>query len=80
MPKANTNTARCRKLDIVWLLGRQHAMSAVQIAKKMRMDVSSVRRYLMELREEKKVFRRYQLRGEDAKRPTFYYCLRRDRI
>ncbi len=79
MPKANTNTARCRKLEIIGILRKQHALSAVQLAKIMRMDVSSIRRYLVALREEKKIFRRYQLRG-DAKRPTFYYCLRRDRV
>ena len=79
MPKANTNTARCRKLEIIGILRKQHALSAVQLAKIMRMDVSSIRRYLVALRGEKKIFRRYQLRG-DAKRPTFYYCLRRDRV
>lgn len=79
MPKGNTNTARCRRLEIISILKTQHALSAIQLAKKMRMDVSSVRRYLVALREEKKIYRRYQLRG-DAKRPTFYYCLRRDRV
>ena len=79
MPKANTNTARCRKLEILGILKNEHALSAVELAKKMKMDVSSIRRYLVELREDRKIYRRYQLRG-DAKRPTFYYCLRRNRV
>lgn len=78
MPKGITNTKTCRKLDILAILKREHALSAVEIAAKMRMHVRSVRRYLVELRMEKKVFRRYQLLGADAKKPTFYYSLRRN--
>ena len=79
MPKGITNTATCRKLDILGILKKEHAMSAPELAKKMRMHVRSIHRYLRELRAEKRIFRRYQLFVERAKRPTFYYSLRRDR-
>ena len=77
MPKGTTNTSTCRKIEILGILHREHALSAADLSKKLGMHVRSLRRYLKELRAEKKVFRRYQLRGEGARRPTFYYSLRR---
>ena len=79
MPKGNTNTHTCRKIEIVGILTKEYALSAPQIAKKMRMHVRSIHRYLRELRAEKQIFRRYQLFGDGARRPTFFYSLRRDR-
>jgi predicted ArsR family transcriptional regulator len=80
MPKGNTNTHACRKIEIIGMLAKQHAMSAPQIAKKLKLHVRSIHRYLRELRTEKHIFRRYQLFGEGARRPTFYYSLRRGRV
>lgn len=79
MPKANTNTSACRKTDIMTILKRAHALSAVELSTMMGMHVRSIRRYLVELRAEKKIHRRYQLRTDGAKRPTFYYSIRRNK-
>jgi len=79
MPKGITNTHACRKLDITTILKKEHALSAPEIAARMKMHVRSIHRYLRELRAEKQIYRRYQLRGQDARRPTFYYSIRRDR-
>jgi predicted ArsR family transcriptional regulator len=80
MPKGNTNTKACRKLDILTILKREHALSAVEISSRMKMTVRSIRRFLLELRIERKIYRRYQMRDAEAKRPTFYYSLRRDKV
>ena len=77
MPKGNTNTHECRKREIMTILVKEHALSAVELAHKMKMHVRSMHRYLRELRAEKQIYRRYQLRGQDARRPTFYYSVRR---
>ena len=77
MPKGNTNTHACRKLDILTILEREHALSAVELAKRLKMHVRSIRRYLIELRSQKHIYRRYQLFGDGARKPTFYYSLRR---
>jgi predicted ArsR family transcriptional regulator len=80
MPKGNTNTKTCRKLEILTILKREHALSATELSSRMKMTVRSIHRFLVELRTEKKIYRRYQLRDAEAKRPTFYYSLRRDRV
>lgn len=77
MPKANTNTKECRKKDIVAILWREHALSAAEIAAKLKMHVRSVQRFLVELRTEKKVYRRYKLLS--TKKMTFYYSVRREK-
>lgn len=77
MPKANTNTKECRKKEILAILYREHALSALEIAAKLKMHVRSVQRFLVELRAEKKIFRRYHLLS--TKKVTFYYSIRRDR-
>ena len=79
MPKGIVNTHECRRIEILGILTKEYALSAPQIAKKMRLHVRSIHRYLRELRAEKRVFRRYQQFEEDARRPTFYYSLRRDK-
>ncbi len=76
MPKANTNTKECRKKDIVAILWKEHALSAAEIATKLKMHVRSVQRFLIELRAEKKVYRRYKLLS--TKKTTFYYSVRRE--
>jgi predicted ArsR family transcriptional regulator len=80
MPKGNTNTKTCRKLEILTILKREHALSATELSSRTKMTVRSIHRFLVELRTEKKIYRRYQLRDAEAKRPTFYYSLRRDRV
>jgi len=79
MPKGNTNTKVCRKVEILGMLKQEHALSAVEMANKLGMHVRSIRRFLVELRKEKKVFRRYHLFGDGARRPTFYYSIRREK-
>lgn len=78
MPKGNTNTRTCRKLEILGLLQKTYALAAPDIAKRIKMHPRSVYRYLRELRAERKVFRRFELFSEGARRPTFYYSIRRD--
>ncbi len=78
MPKGIVNKSNCRKRDILLILHKEYALSAPQLAKKLRMHVRSIHRYLRELRAEKQIFRRYEQFEEDARRPTFYYSLRRD--
>lgn len=76
MPKANTNTKECRKKDILAILYREHALSAAEVAAKLKMHVRSVQRFLVELRAEKRIYRRYKLLS--TKKMTFYYSIRRE--
>lgn len=78
MPKGIVNTYECRKIEILGILMKEHALSAPEIAKRMRLTERSVNRYLRVLRAEKRVYRRFQLFIDGARRPTFFYSFRRE--
>lgn len=77
MPKGNTNTLRCRKLDMIDVLRRAYALSVTQLAKQMRMSPRSIQRYLRELENDRRVFRHYTWPKAGAKKPIYYYSLSR---
>jgi|VirMetMinimDraft_7_1064189.scaffolds.fasta_scaffold156580_3 predicted ArsR family transcriptional regulator len=78
MPKArSTNRKSGRKLDVVTILKMEYALSLLELAERMQMHHRSVRRYLMELLQEKKIFRRYRAKPDGGGRPYYQYSYRR---
>ena len=78
MGKSNrVNTMECRKLDMLHLLSGRHTLTVKDFVRKMGVSERSVHRYLAELRAEKKVYKRYTLPKSGAKKPIYYYCIRR---
>lgn len=77
MPKANTNTLPCRKLEMIDILRQAYALSVPQLARRMKMSTRSVQRYLRELENDRRVFKHYTWPKAGAKKPIYYYSLSR---
>lgn len=77
MPKANTNTLPCRKLEMVDILRQAYALSVPQLARRMKMSTRSVQRYLRELENDRRVFKHYTWPKAGVKKPIYYYSLSR---
>jgi predicted ArsR family transcriptional regulator len=78
MPKArSTNRKSGRKLDVVAILKAEYSLSLNELAERMQMHHRSVRRYVLELLQEKKIYRRYKAKPDGTGRPFYHYSYRR---
>jgi len=73
----NTGRKAVRKLDVLAILKRDHALSLLELSERMGVHHRSVRRYVMELLQEKKVFRNYKAKPSGGGRPYYHYSYRR---
>jgi len=73
----NTNRKTGRKLDVLAILKRDHALSLVELAERMGLHHRSIRRYVTELLQEKQIFRNYRVTPNGGGRPNYYYSYRR---
>ena len=67
---------QARQVQLVRLLKGQWGLSAKQIARRMKVSVASVRRYLPILLFNKIVVINYKQNEVGARRPTHYYALK----
>jgi predicted ArsR family transcriptional regulator len=61
----------------VAILKTEYALSLLELAERMQMHHRSVRRYLTELLQEKKIFKRYRDKPDGGGRPYYQYSYRR---
>ena len=73
----NTNRKTGRKLDVLAILKRDHALSLMELAERMGLHHRSIRRYVTELLQEKKIFRNYKPTPNGGGRPYYHYSYRR---
>jgi len=73
----NTNRKTGRKLDVLAILKRDHALSLMELAERMGLHHRSIRRYVTELLQEKKIFRNYKATPNGGGRPYYHYSYRR---
>lgn len=73
----NTNRKAGRKLDVLAILKRDHALSLMELAERMGLHHRSIRRYVTELLQEKKIFRNYKATPDGGGRPYYHYSYRR---
>lgn len=66
-----------RKLDVLEMLRKEYAMSAFDVAKRLKVHPQNARIYLRELLVEGKIYKRYRLPDSSGKQLIFYYSLRR---
>ena len=66
-----------RKLDVLALLKGRYALSLAEIARYMRVDPRSAKRYIKELMQEDKVYRKYGVTPDGGGRPNYHYSLKR---
>jgi predicted ArsR family transcriptional regulator len=63
-----------RQVQLVRTLDQNYALSVKQLARRMRVSESSIRRYLPVLLEHKIIEVKYTMPRKGAKRPTHYYA------
>lgn len=63
-----------RQVQLVRILDQNYALSVKQLARRMRVSESSIRRYLPVLLEHKVIEVKYTMPRKGAKRPTHYYA------
>lgn len=61
-------------MQLVRILDQNYALSVKQLARRMRVSESSIRRYLPVLLEHKVIEVKYTMPRKGAKRPTHYYA------
>ena len=61
-------------MQLVRTLDQNYALSVKQLARRMRVSESSIRRYLPVLLEHKIIEVKYTMPRKGAKRPTHYYA------
>jgi len=67
-----------RKLDVLEMLRKEYALSAFDIAKRLKLHVRSAQRYIKELLAEGNIYKRYRIPDSSGKQLIFYYSLRRN--
>lgn len=73
----NPNRKAGRKLDVLAILKRDHALSLMELSARMGLHHRSIRRYVTELLQEKKIFRNYKATPDGGGRPYYHYSYRR---
>lgn len=63
-----------RQVQLVRTLDKNYALSVKQLARRMKVSESSIRRYLPVLLEHKVIEVKYTMPRKGAKRPTHYYA------
>lgn len=67
-----------RKLDVLALFKGRYTLSLVEIAKHLKVHPRSAKRYVTDLLQEKKLYKRYGAVPAGGGRPNYHYSLKKE--